>query len=64
MGLRSTAGWARDEFRAATGFDYLDLRGSEIGRLAEEGLLLASRDRIRLAASAYFTSDAVFAALV
>lgn len=64
MGLRRTAGWTREEFRAATGFDYLELRGNEIGRLAAEGLLLAGRGRIRLPASAYFTSDAVFAALV
>ncbi len=64
MGLRRTAGWTREGFRAATGFDYLDLRGPEIRRLAADGLLLASPDRIRLPASAYFTSDAVFAALV
>ena len=64
MGLRRTAGWGREEFRSATGFDYFDLRGAEIERLAADGMLLATENRIRLPASAYFTSDAVFAALV
>ena len=64
MGLRRTAGWTRTAFRAATGFDYLDLRGPEIARLATDGILLSTPSSIRLAPSAYFTSDAVFAALV
>lgn len=66
MGLRRTAGWGREEFRAVTGFDWVELRGSEIERLVADGLLLSERggERIRLPASGYFTSDAVFAALV
>lgn len=64
MGLRRLAGWGREEFRAATGYDYDDLRGPEIQRLAEEGLLEAEPERLRLAEGALFVSDAVFADLV
>jgi oxygen-independent coproporphyrinogen III oxidase len=64
MGLRRTAGWGREEFRAATGFDWDNLRGGEIARLAAAGRLVAAGDRLRLAEDALFTSDAVFAELV
>lgn len=64
MGLRRLAGWGRAEFRAATGFDYDELRGPEIARLAAAGLLTVEPDRIRLADDALFVSDAVFAELV
>lgn len=64
MGLRRLAGWGRTEFRAATGFDYGELRGPEIARLAAQGLLVVEPDRIRLADDALFVSDAVFAELV
>ena len=64
MGLRRIAGWGRDEFRAATGFDYDALRGSEIAKLAAAGLLGAGPDRLRLADDALFVSDTVFADLV
>ena len=64
MGLRRLAGWGRAEFRAATGFDYDELRGPEIARLAAQGLLAVAPDRIRLADDALFVSDAVFAELV
>ena len=64
MGLRRLAGWGRDEFRAATGFDWEALRGPEIARLAAAGLLVAGPDRLRLAEDALFISDSVFAELV
>ena len=64
MGLRRIAGWGREEFRAATGFDYDGLRGREIAALAAEGLLVAESDRVRLAEEALFVSDAVFSELV
>ena len=64
MGLRRTAGWSRDEFRTATGFDYFDLRGEEIRRLVADGTLVEENGNIRLAGSACFVSDRVFAALV
>lgn len=64
MGLRRIAGWDRSEFRAATGFDYAALRGTEIARLAEEGLLVADADRLRLSEDALFISDSVFSELV
>lgn len=64
MGLRRTAGWGRDKFRSATGFDYDALRGAEIARLAAQGLLVVDPGRIRLADDALFISDSVFSALV
>lgn len=64
MGLRRIAGWGRAEFRAATGFDYDELRGREIADLAAKGLLVAEPDCLRLAADALFVSDSVFAELV
>ena len=64
MGLRRLAGWGRAEFRAATGFDYDALRGAEIARLAQAGLLVVKPDAIRLAEEALFISDTVFAELV
>ena len=64
MGLRRIAGWGREEFRAATGFDYAALRGNEIARLAEADLLVVEADRLRLAEDALFISDSVFSELV
>ena len=64
MGLRRLAGWGREEFRAATGRDYVELRGREIARLVEEGWLVEEGERIRLAEEALFISDSVFADLV
>ena len=64
MGLRRIAGWGRDEFRNATGFDYTALRGKEIAELEQQGLLVVEPGRIRLAEEALFVSDSVFAALV
>ncbi|MGD9782415.1 MAG: radical SAM family heme chaperone HemW [Kiritimatiellia bacterium] len=64
MGLRRIQGWGRDEFRAATGFDYDALRGGEIARGVAEGLLVADAHRIRLAEDALFVSDSVFSELV
>lgn len=64
MGLRRIAGWGRAEFRAATGFDYDDLRGREIADLAAKGMLVIEPDRLRLAEDALFVSDSVFAELV
>ena len=64
MGLRRLAGWGREEFCAATGQDYDDLRGREIARLVDEGLLVKEGERIRLSEDALFVSDSVFADLV
>lgn len=64
MGLRRIRGWGRDEFRAATGFDYDALRGRKIARCVADGWLVADANRIRLAEDAMFVSDSVFAELV
>lgn len=64
FGLRRRAGWRRDDFRRVTGFDYEDLRGPEIERLARAGLLERTPEGIRLADAALFVSDTVFRELV
>ncbi len=64
MGLRRIPGWGRAEFRARTGFDIDALRGTEIARLAKEGMLVADAGRVRLAEDALFISDSVFSELV
>lgn len=47
FGLRATAGWSRELFRERTGFDYLDLRGRELQRLQDQGVLAGLPGRIR-----------------
>ena len=47
FGLRTAAGWEREQFRRATGFDCEAFRGAVIGALADEGFLVADTDRIR-----------------
>ncbi|OVE80735.1 hypothetical protein BVY04_05185 [bacterium M21] len=47
IGLRTVAGWERAQFLAATGFDFLDLRGPEIRQLAEDGLLVLANTQLR-----------------
>ena len=64
MGLRRLAGWRREEFRTATGYDYDALRGEEIKRLVRDGWLIEEPGRIRLAEGALVLSDRVFAELV
>lgn len=64
MGLRRLAGWGREEFRAATGYDYDALKGPQIDRLGKEGLLVVEPNGIRLAEEALFVSDSVFLELV
>lgn len=64
MGLRRLAGWGREEFRAATGFDYGELKGGEIAQLAAENLLVVEPERIRVAEDVLFLSDSVFSELV
>lgn len=65
FGLRRIAGWGREEFREASGgYEWGQLRGREIRRLAGEGLLEESADRLRLTERALFVSDVVFRELV
>jgi oxygen-independent coproporphyrinogen-3 oxidase len=64
MGLRRRDGWAREEFEAATGFDWRALCGEAIERLSALGLLEEEGGRLRLAEKALFVSDAVLAELV
>jgi len=64
MGLRRLSGWGREEFLAATGFDYDELRGAEIRHLSAIGKLVVETDRIRLAEDTLFISDSVFSELV
>jgi len=64
FGLRRLSGWRRSEFRARTGFDYRDLRGPEIERLASDGRLVDTGECLRLAEDHLFVSDAVFRELI
>ena len=47
FGLRTVSGWERTRFRECTGFDYLDLRGDILRRLAAERLLALAPGRVR-----------------
>lgn len=64
MSLRRLDGVSRKEFQARTGFDYRVLRGAEIDRLIELGMLTESGGRLRLTEQGLFVSDSVFAELV
>jgi oxygen-independent coproporphyrinogen-3 oxidase len=64
MSLRRVEGVPRSRFRAETGYDYLDLRGAEIARLEELGLIEGAAERLRLTERGLFLSDSVFAELV
>ncbi|MEI8079312.1 MAG: radical SAM family heme chaperone HemW [bacterium] len=46
FGLRTTTGWTRGLFQDRTGFDYLDLRGRELQRLQDQGVLAGLPDRV------------------
>lgn len=46
FGLRTTAGWTRGLFQERTGFDYLDLRGRDLHRLQDQGVLAGLPDRV------------------
>lgn len=62
--LRLIAGVDRAGFQLRTGFDYEDLCGRELDELERQGLVVRTAHRLRLADSALFVSDTVFAALV
>ncbi len=64
MALRQLDGIARDEFRAATGFDYRSLCADRLDWLQREGLLAEDDNRLRLTERGLFVSDAIFAELV
>jgi len=64
FGLRRIAGWQREDFRRATGFDYDELRGPEIEDLERDGLLERGPEGLRLTEGALFVSDAVFRELI
>jgi oxygen-independent coproporphyrinogen-3 oxidase len=60
LGLRTTKGWTREEFRSRTGFDYLELRGEVLTELAREGLLeVHGSDAIRPTARGLLFADRV-----
>ncbi len=62
--LRLIAGVDREGFRNRTGFDYEELCGRELDALERQGLVVRRPSCLRLAESALFVSDTVFAALV
>lgn len=64
MSLRRLGGVGREEFRAATGFDYAELCRDALPWLCREGLLCDADGRLRLTPRGLFVSDGVFAELV
>jgi coproporphyrinogen III oxidase-like Fe-S oxidoreductase len=64
MSLRKIHGTSREEFRAATGFDYAELCRDQLPWLRREGLIDDSGDRLRLTPRGLFVSDGIFAELV
>ncbi len=64
MSLRQIRGVGREEFRAATGFDYAELCRDQLTWLRREGLIDDSGDRLRLTPRGLFVSDGIFAELV
>lgn len=61
VGLRRTAGLARDEFRATTGFDLDALAADAIRRQTSLGLLEGTGTHIRLTREGRFVADSVIA---
>ncbi len=47
FGMRTVDGWRQSQFQAATGFDLLELRGPQLVRLAELGLVKMTADGCR-----------------
>jgi len=64
MALRRLDGVSRAAFLRATGFDYLELAGHALERLAGLGLVAGLPDRVRLTERGLFLSDSVFGELV
>ncbi len=64
FGLRLLDGVNRTSFKAQTGFDFYDLRGAEISKLEEVGLLEFVNENLRLTRSGLFVSNSVFAELI
>lgn len=64
MSLRLLRGVERDQFREKTGFDYRELCGNSLDWLAEKGWVEEQGNTLRLAESALFISDTIFAELI
>lgn len=64
MYLRRIDGVGREEFRAATGYDYMALAADTMAHLEDIGMIQSVGDRLRLTPQGVFVSDAVFAELV
>ncbi len=59
FGMRTVAGWSFADFRARTGYDALELRGPILRRLAEEGLLELTPERVRPSRRGLLLADAL-----
>lgn len=64
LGLRQIDGLSRHHFAAQHGLDPLALRGPEIGRLVQRGLLEVREDTLRLTPTGVLLADEVGAALL
>jgi oxygen-independent coproporphyrinogen III oxidase len=59
LGLRTTAGWTRPQFRAATGTDIIESYGDILAELAGHGLLELTDDAVRPTERGLLLADAV-----
>jgi coproporphyrinogen III oxidase-like Fe-S oxidoreductase len=62
--MRTVQGWSLSQFRKLTGYGAEDLRGREIGRLVEQGLVVLGRDRLRPTRQGLLFNDTVVAQLL
>jgi oxygen-independent coproporphyrinogen-3 oxidase len=64
LGLRTTRGWTRDEFRHRMGHDYVGLCGDVLGRMADLGLLTLTETGVRPTERGLLFADCVADALM
>lgn len=62
--LRLIEGVPKKEFLSVTGYDWLDLAGTQIKELQDLGMLVLKKDTLRLSEAGLFVSDRVFAELI
>jgi oxygen-independent coproporphyrinogen-3 oxidase len=64
FGFRTVAGWQWPDFRAQTGYDANDLRGEELARLIEQGLLAPHGNGLAPTRDGLLLNDSVISALL
>ena len=64
FGLRTVKGWQLRDFRDRTGFSAMDLRGPQLRRLAQDGLLSIDAETVRPTRKGLLFNDTVIAELL